>query len=575
MNPNLNRLSVVATEDDSIDKTFRAMAVLSREVACPGLAIIINNNGRLLGVVTDGDLRRAYERNVPFDARVAEIMVTNPITIDQSTPREKMIPEIHRRIHDLGRHQSQYVRYVPVLDESENVVDIIDVIDLLQNQGMRHQTVAIFGMGYVGLTLAVSLANRGHQVTGIDINNKIINDLNASEPHVYEPGLREMLNLNILRGKLKFSSSLDTSRRCVFIIAVGTPLRYEQEPDVDALLNVVEVIGRALRRGDQVMLRSTVPMGTTTNIVIPRLEELSELVAGTDFHITFCPERTIEGKALHELRELPQIIGGRTQACVRKASEFWSTLTQSVIKVQSIEAAELVKLANNTFRDLSFAFANELALLADEVNVDAFNLIRAANDGYPRNPISYPSPGVGGYCLTKDPILYGSSVFGIRENVTLGRASRAINQRAGGYVIEVVERFSQRVKKPLEEMKVVILGIAFKGVPETNDIRGSVALEIAAKLKNRVEKLTLCDFEISAKTLSDLDFNSSDNVNKVVEEADAILILNNHRRNVEVETLLHQSESRLIFDGWHQLDAAEIESAPGLIYSTMGYMTPQ
>jgi len=153
------------------------------------------------------------------------------------------------------------------------------------------------------------------------------------------------------------------------------------------------------------MLRSTVPVGTTRKQVIPVLEHYSGLAAGSGFHIAFCPERTVEGQAIQELSSLPQIVGGLTEACTEKAVSFWSTLTDTVVRVDALEAAELVKLINNSYRDLSFAFANEFALLADRYNIDATRLIAAANEGYPRDKIPRPSPGVGGYCLTKDPVV--------------------------------------------------------------------------------------------------------------------------------------------------------------------------
>jgi nucleotide sugar dehydrogenase len=452
---------------------------------------------------------------------------------------------------------------------------VLDFLELLQTRSSGQQKVAVFGMGYVGLTLAVSLANRGHHVTGIDIRKYLVRQLTDAEPHLHEPGLREMLRVNLERQQIDFDIGLGGHRQNVYIVAVGTPLNKYLQPDLKALNDVVDKIAALLKRGDQVMLRSTVPMGTTRQVVIPRLESLTGMRSGEDFHVVFAPERTIEGRAMYELRTLPQVIGGFMPACVRKAAQFWSTLTPSVVQVSSLEASELVKLANNTFRDLSFAFANEVALLADIANVDAFDLIRAANEGYPRNPIPLPSPGVGGYCLTKDPILFGSGPDGLRSDVTLGRAGRAVNERAALYVVDVLGRFALRIGKPLTALSVLIVGAAFKGEPETNDMRGAVSLDVADVLGKRVSKLRAWDAIVTAEELRKSGLVPVGDINEAVMDADAVLILNNHRLNINSEAYQRTASARLIFDGWHQFDASEIEKIPGLTYATMGYMTPR
>ncbi len=574
MKLDLNILAVVAKSEDSIDKTFRAMAARSREVAHPGLAVIVDDAGRLVGMLTDGDLRRAYARDIPFSNQVSEIMVRNPVTIPDMTPREHIITEVYRRVRGTGRHSSDWIRHILLVDDQGRLSDILDFLDLLETLGVGQQRVAVFGMGYVGLTLAVSLANRGHLVTGIDVQINLVKQLMAGQPHVHEPGIKEMLKANLGRQQIDFDTGLGGHRHTVYIIAVGTPIDGNSRPDLSSLKSVVNEIGMLLKRGDQVMLRSTVPMGTTRRFVIPLLEDMTAMSAGEDFYVSFVPERTIEGRAMHELRTLPQVIGGFSPACVRKAALFWSTLTPSIVQVASLEASELVKLANNTFRDLSFAFANELALLADSENLDAFDLIRAANEGYPRNPIPLPSPGVGGYCLTKDPILFGSGLDGPRNNVILGRAGREVNERAAVYVVDVLHRFAARIGKPLRALSVLIVGAAFKGDPETSDMRGAVSLMVADALDGKIAKLQVWDAVVSSEELQKLGLEPADSLDEAVMSNDAVLILNNHRLNIGSEVYQREAKAKLIFDGWHQLDANEIEKISGLTYATMGYMTP-
>ena len=250
-------------------------------------------------------------------------------------------------------------------------------------------------------------------------------------------------------------------------------------------------------------------------------------------------------------------------------------MTPSIVQVPSIEAAEIVKLANNTFRDLSFAFANELALLADQYNLNAFEIVTAANHGYARNPIPSPSPGVGGYCLTKDPILLCSSFNGGDATPVLGSVGRQVNERTAAYPLQIVDRFAKLLGRPIDKIDVVIIGLAFKGEPETNDTRGSVSVNIARSLVDAGAKVSVWDAVIDSDGVAALGFNSIADIDKAVQDADAVLILNNHRDNLHPG----MTESgpgdlpKLIFDGWSLLDRAEIESVPNRLYATMGYLT--
>ncbi len=569
----LYKIAIIASPADSMDYVVRQMAKKSRKVDHPGLAVILNKDNVILGVITDGDIRRAYASNVSFSNPVSEIMTKNPIIISSDIPKDKVAKEVIRMVQLNGMHNSESVHHVLLSDDNGRLIDIVNFLDTLQGQNGVVKKVAIFGMGYVGLTLAVSLANKGHQVLGLDIDKDLIKELNKGKPHVHEVGLMDMLKINIHHKKISFAIDIGGVNHGVYIVAVGTPLDSNGKPSLSALNDVLEIISSVLKKGDQVVLRSTVPVGTTREIVIPYLELKSGLKAGTDFYVTFAPERTIEGNAMHELKSLPQVLGGFSFSCVKYGSEFWSTLTPSIVHMASLEASELVKLANNTFRDVSFAFANELALLADRYNVDAFDLIHGANEGYPRNKIPLPSPGVGGYCLTKDPILFSSTSDGAREDAVLGLSSRKINEQAALYPLKVLKRFSKKISVPLDKMIVMVIGVAFKGVPETTDVRGSVAVELLYLLKKTVSKVIGWDAVIENKELEFIGFETVDNFSEGIEQAHVVLILNNHTQNIRSELYSRPTKHRLIFDGWKQLDASEIKNIDGLYYGTMGYIS--
>ena len=569
----LDKLATVAAPSNSIDQVVRRMAEESGQVMYPGLAVILDEKGILLGIMTDGDIRRAYARDINFSEPVSEVMTIDPITIPATIPESDLAAEVIRRVQMDDRLHSEWIRHVLLVDELGRLVKIVDFLEELQNQSGLVKKVAIFGMGYVGLTLAVSLANRGHQVLGVDVNQELVQQLNLGIPHVHEPGLEDMLAINLERNKIDFGSSLNNQTCQVYIIAVGTPLNSSGEPNLKALNDVLEDISAKLKKGDQVMLRSTVPVGTTREIVVPYLENKTGLKAGEVFYVSFSPERTIEGNAMFELKNLPQVIGGYSSRCLKNGADFWSTLTPSIVRMASLEASELVKLANNTFRDVSFAFANELALIADKYNVDAFALIHGANAGYPRNPISLPSPGVGGYCLTKDPILFSSTPNGLRSGAVLGLSSRKINVQAALYPFELMERYAKRFGIPLSSMNIVIMGVAFKGIPETIDMRDSVAVGLLNVLKERVSKVIGWDAIIEPTELESVGFETTNDLRSTIEASDVVLILNNHPENVRSELYCQPPKQRLLFDGWGQLDVVEVEKISGLNYATMGYMT--
>ncbi len=574
MNSHIKSLAMIATQEENIDNVVRRMAKESRSVVYPGIVVVLDKKDTLLGVVTDGDIRRAYSDDIAFSEKISEIMVKNPITVSNKVSEEDITLEVIRKVQLNDRHHSEWVRHILIVDNHNCLVNIIDYLDILQKQNTQVNRIVVFGMGYVGVTLAVSLANRGHQVTGIDTKKNIVDSLNMGESHVFEPGLSDMLAANLKRTNLSFNSEVNSNIDQVYIVAVGTPLDSNLTPDMSALTSVLKDIARVLKPGNQVMLRSTVPVGVTRKVVVPYLEDATGLKAGKDFYVSFAPERTIEGDAMNELKTLPQVIGGYSPQCLKLSSEFWATLTSTVVRVATLEAAELVKLSNNSFRDLSFSFANEMALLADKFNVNAFDLINAANEGYPRNKIPLPSPGVGGYCLTKDPILFSCTSDGPRPDAVLGLSSRKINERAALYPISVVRKYADRHELSLSKLNILIMGVAFKGVPETTDVRGSVAIDLLNELNKYVDNIFAWDAVIKPVDLKEAGFNTIDNLSSAIQYADVVLILNNHPDNVYSEIYTSPKNNRLIFDGWNQVDRQEIEKIPGMSYATMGYMTP-
>lgn len=571
MSRHVDDLAVIAAPTDQVSDVIARMAEGATRHF--GLALVIED-GRLVGLFNDGDVLRLLASNGDLERPVATVMTPDPITVAEGSNDEQVLTHVRARVWERTGGARDLVKYVPVVDTRERVVDVIDTIRLLSRSRPHGEHVEVHGLGFVGLTLAVALASRGHVVRGIDTDTELVARLGQRDPHVFEPRLAEMLAQGLQSMALSISADAPETAMRVVVVAVGTPVDADGEVDDRALRTAVEGVGPRLRQGTLVLLRSTVPVGTTRSLVIPLLESASNLRAGRDFHIAFTPERTVEGQAMRELATLPQIVGGLTDSCASAAANFWLTLTDSVVHVDSLEAAELVKLTNNSFRDLSFAFANGLALLADRYNIDANRLITAANEGYPRNPVPCPSPGVGGYCLSKDPHLY-ASVEREAGHARLAKTGRDVNVQAAQYPVAVVERYAGRLGREVSELRVLVVGVAFKGWPATNDVRESSSLEVLATLQIRGCETRAFDAIVDDERIHRLGVQPVELL-EGASWADAIVVMNNHPDNIP-EGLLSQLQGRnvLLFDGWAMLDRHEVEDYPQVTYATLGYMTPE
>lgn len=569
---NIDKIIALASPTDSIIETINKIA--KKDVAYYGIAVVVDSEYHVLGVINDGDIIRLISKNTDLSTAVGSVMIKDPIVIHVNLSHEEIIQEVQRQLRKRNKHYNKRVRYVLIVDDDARLVNVIRYADLLSVYKRFGEKVAIFGQGYVGVTLSAALSNRGHIVTGIDIDKDLVANLSKGKTFVHEPGLDDMINSSLERGVLKFQTPEEHVDANVFIIAVGTPVLSTGAADLKSLISASKSVSKFLKRGDLVMLRSTVPVGITKDVVLPILEENSKLKAGHDFYLAFTPERTAEGNAMRELVKLPQIVGGLTAVCTQKASLFWGTLTDSVVHVIGLEAAELIKLINNSFRDLSFAYSNAIALVCDKLNINAFHLIDAANEGYIRNKIPQPSPGVGGYCLTKDPYLY-SFFHNKMGHSELAKIGRNINECAAAYPVEIIKRYIDRNNSHFADLKVFIIGFAFKGWPETNDLRNSSSLDTAFLLKNHGSIIFGWDAVIKpefllAKGIKPIEIEDG------CRMADAILILNNHPANI-IDGFISSLKDKkvLIFDGWGMLDPKHVEQYSGLTYSTMGYITPQ
>jgi UDP-N-acetyl-D-mannosaminuronic acid dehydrogenase len=345
--------------------------------------------------------------------------------------------------------------------------------------GPANYDVGIVGLGYVGLTLATVLAEAGYSVIGVEKRPDLVDMTNRGIPHFTETGLPDALSGVTRFKKLVAAERFDNSFSCdTYIITVGTPLSPDGVARVDMIEQAAREIAENMPDGALVILRSTVKVGTTRDVVSPILA-----ASGKKFDIAMCPERTLEGKALQELRELPQIVGADDSAVADRAAAVFRRLTNSIVQVSDIETAEIIKLVSNTFRDVQFAFANEVARVCDAFGVSAHEVISAGKLGYNRTNI--PLPGlVGGPCLEKDPhiLIESARTRGIDLEITT--AGRLVNERQPEETVRFISsEIDRRELAGSGPLKISLLGMAFKGLPETSDLRGSMSIKVLDALK--------------------------------------------------------------------------------------------
>jgi UDP-N-acetyl-D-mannosaminuronic acid dehydrogenase len=406
--------------------------------------------------------------------------------------------------------------------------------------------VGVIGLGYVGLTFSAVLAKCGVQVYGIERNSSIYARLLRGEAHFYEPGLNELLKEH-LGGRLiirqAFPHEVDFD---AFVITVGTPLREEsEEPNLDYILGALDALAPVYHGDELIVLRSTVSPGTTRKVVLPYMKKLCRRPEH-QLYVAFCPERTIEGKALVELTELPQIISGNQQEAIYKAKALFAHLTSNLIETASLEEAELVKLFNNTYRDMHFAVGNVLCMVAQKYGVDGQKVICRANEGYQRSDI--PLPGlVGGPCIAKDAHLLTHFLPDSPEKKFV-QLARHYNESLADKIVSWVENKARLLNK----RTVAISGLAFKGKPDTSDLRNSVPLRIAEKLAKEGFALHLHDFICPTETLSSLHIGKiHEDFYDCVRPAKLVLILNNNQRYTQIETWTTSSDDKIqLLDVW-------------------------
>ncbi|PTM45286.1 nucleotide sugar dehydrogenase [Phreatobacter oligotrophus] len=430
--------------------------------------------------------------------------------------------------------------------------------------------VCVIGLGYVGLTLATVLSEVGLRVLGVEKRQSVVEMTANGRPHFSEAGLQEALSRVTSANRLVAVTELPEGLDCgIFIITVGTPLNSDGVARLDMIEAASGQVARYMADDALVILRSTVKIGTARNVVSPILRQ-----SGKRFAVAMCPERTLEGRALQELRELPQIVGADDQATRDRASSLFRQLTSSVVQVSSLEAAEVIKLVDNTFRDVQFAFANEVARLCDAFGISAHEVISLGKLGYKRTNV--PLPGlVGGPCLEKDPHILRESAQSRGIELEITRASRLVNERQPAETVSFISS-KAKARGIADDAKIAILGMAFKGVPATDDLRGSMSSKVLHEIARERPKaaIYLYDPVVSREELAAHFPNCevSQSLQDAVRDAAVVIIANNHPALAAVSPrglAALMSANGFIYDYWNHFSSLTSEEK-GSSYLAVG-----
>jgi len=426
-----------------------------------------------------------------------------------------------------------------------------ELIDLIKDQRAR---IAVIGLGYVGLPLATEFASRGFSATGFEVDEKKVADINAGRSYIGDVG-SELIKQSVDAGRLSATTNFSQLKECdAIIICVPTPLRKTKEPDVSFILSAAEEIKKHLRRGQLIILESTTYPGTTDEVLLPMLKETG-LRLDEDFLLAFSPERVDPGNPQFKTHNIPKVVGGVTEDSTEAAAAVYSQIVNDVHAVSSARVAEAAKLLENTFRAVNIGMANEMARLCYALNIDTWEVIRAAaTKPFGFMPF-YPGPGIGGHCIPLDPhyLSWKARQHGF-DSRFIGLAEE-VNSRMPEHVVQLVSDGLNDDRKAMNGARVLLLGVAYK--KDIDDVRESPALSIIDRLRSKgcdvryhdpfVDKL---NFEDTHTAGSGDPLRSVELTNDEIKASDCVVIVTNHsavdyQRVVDLASLVVDTRNAL------------------------------
>jgi len=424
------------------------------------------------------------------------------------------------------------------------------VASLLAKAKDRSALCGIVGLGYVGLPLVMEFVRAGYHVIGFDVSQKVVDALNAGRSHIKDVPASALAEA-VKSGKFVATTDLTRLREPDAIsICVPTPLSKTKDPDVSYVLAATEAVKQALRRGQLVILESTTYPGTTRELMLPALEATG-LKVGEDFFLAFSPERVDPGNAKWNTRNTPKVVGGITPACLQVAAALYQPAIEHLVPVSSTEAAELVKILENTFRSVNIGLVNEMAIVCDKLGVDVWEVIEAAAT----KPFGFmkftPGPGVGGHCIPLDPHYLAWKMRTLNYKTRFIELAGEVNAAMPEYWIgKLAERLNDE-GKAVRGSTVLVLGVAYK--KDIDDIRESPALDVMRLLHQRGATLRYHDPFVASVKEDGLDLKSVPLTAAALESVDCVIVVTDHS---SVDYGLVARHARAVVDTRHVLPRA-------------------
>ncbi len=498
------------------------------------------------GILTLGDLRRVIKSK--SEDLAIKYINKNPIIINESSMNNNLLNIINSEIK---KRKINKISEVLIVNKKKEFLGVVKMSEIEEN--FNFKLITIIGLGHIGLPLLVNLSRKNFTINGYDFDRKKIANLKKGKIDFFEEDLSNNLKIELKKKKINLFYNINEINSQILIVCLGHEFSNNKINNKN-LHKLTKDLSKIIKENNLIILRGTVQVGYTRNIFIKTLERFSRLKCGKDFFVGYMPERLLEGNALNEIEEIPQIISGYSKNCLERINKFSSNQFNKTILASSIEEAEIIKLASNSYRDLNFAFANEISRIANNNNLLGTELINKANFGYKRNHIAKPSIGVGGSCLPKDPVIFSHPIKKYKGYI-FSKLSRFSNDESIKRAISKINKFKSKYFKKNHKLKILIIGIAFKGTPETTDLRNSPGLEIYNKLKEK-NKINL--YDVNSFHIKNQNKKLNIVKNLKLNRYDLILIINNH---LEYKKLIYKKISKnigksrkMIFDPWRLID---------------------
>jgi UDP-N-acetyl-D-glucosamine dehydrogenase len=398
--------------------------------------------------------------------------------------------------------------------------------DLLGQFQQRTARVAVLGLGYVGLPLAVVFAEAGFTVTGIDPDERKVDTICRGESHIQDVSTEQVARL-VSAGRLKATTNFSALRDADAVsICVPTPLRKTGDPDLSFIISATDELARYVHPGMVIVLESTTYPGTTREIMLPKLSETGKLAVGENFFLAFSPERVDPGRKDWTTVNTPKVIGGITQNCSEVACAWYAQAIQKVVPVSSAEVAEMAKLLENTFRMINIGLVNEMALMCDRLKIDVWEVIEAAAT----KPFGFmkftPGPGLGGHCIPIDPLYLSWKLRALNYTARFIELASEINTNMPRFVVTKIQDGLNEQGKPLKGSRVLVLGAAYK--PDIDDMRESPALDVIGLLKKKGALVEYHDPYVPSLREEEDVMHSVPDLMTAVRQADCVVIVTDH-----------------------------------------------